>query len=771
MNGVIYARYSSHNQREESIEGQIRECKRYAEQHGITIVGEYADRAITGRTDERVEFQKMIRDAEKGHFQVVLVYKLDRFARNRYDSATYRLKLKKCGVKIASAMEAVQDGPEGIILEAVLEGMAEYYSANLSQNIKRGMTDNAMKCLATGGGRCLGYKTGPDKKYVIDPPAADTVRLIYEMYDQGHTYAHIVETLNNQGRTTFKGTPFNKNSLGKILHNRRYIGDYVWGDIVVAGGMPQIVDRDLWERVQAKLSRKEKASARARGDYNYILSGKLFCGKCGKGMIGDHGTSRNGAKFYYYTCSTKKHGGSCSKKSVRAEKIEAEVIRTTIQTVLQDDMIEYIADRVMEYQAKDTEGATLLSSYNNRLKETEMAINGILKAIEDGLYTATMKERMGELEAQKEDLKASISREEINDALTNADPGFVDALLSAVQNITAFHERQKQQSFIDTKDNGVILGSRIRGLTRVGIYVPGGTAAYPSSVLMNAIPARIAGVKEIIMVTPPTKDGKANPDILVAAAVCGVDRIFLLGGAQAVAALACGTESVPKVDKIVGPGNIFVATAKKLLFGEVDIDMVAGPSEILILADETANPVFLAADLLSQAEHDKLASAILITTSERIAESTAEEVSRQAKMLSRREIIEESLENYGAVFLCETTDEAVRLANELAPEHLEVSMKDPMRYVGRLDNAGSIFLGEYSPEPLGDYYAGPNHVLPTSGTARFFSPLSVDSFVKKSSFLYYTAGALQEASEDIVLLAQKEGLTAHANSILVRRNG
>ena len=414
MNGVIYARYSSHNQREESIEGQIRECKRYAEQHNITIVGEYADRAITGRTDDRAEFQKMIRDAEKGHFQVVIVYKLDRFARNRYDSATYRLKLKKCGVKVASAMEAVQDGPEGIILEAVLEGMAEYYSANLSQNIKRGMTDNAMKCLATGGGRCLGYKTGPDKKYVIDPPAADTVRLIYEMYDQGHTYAHIVETLNNQGRTTFKGTPFNKNSLGKILHNRRYIGDYVWGDIVVAGGMPQIVDRDLWERVQAKLSRKEKASARARGDYNYILSGKLFCGKCGKGMIGDHGTSRNGAKFYYYTCSTKKHGGSCSKKSVRAEKIEAEVIRTTIQTVLQDDMIEYIADRVMEYQAKDTEGATLLSSYNTRLKETETAINGILKAIEDGLYTATMKERMGELEAQKEDLKASISREEIN---------------------------------------------------------------------------------------------------------------------------------------------------------------------------------------------------------------------------------------------------------------------------------------------------------------------------------------------------------------------
>ena len=361
-----------------------------------------------------------------------------------------------------------------------------------------------------------------------------------------------------------------------------------------------------------------------------------------------------------------------------------------------------------------------------------------------------------------------VSREEINDALTEADPAFVDAMLNAVANITEFHNRQKQQSFIDAKPNGVLMGQRIRGLKRVGLYVPGGTAAYPSSVLMNAIPAKIAGVEEIIMVTPPRKDGTANPDILVAAALCGVDRVFLMGGAQAVAALAYGTEMVPKVDKIVGPGNIFVATAKKLLFGEVDIDMIAGPSEILILADETAEPSYLAADLMSQAEHDKLASSILITTSKEIAQKTKEELARQVQTLSRREIIEESLQKFGAIFVCETADQAVDLANRLAPEHLEVMMADPVSYIGKLDNAGSVFLGKYSPEPLGDYYAGPNHVLPTSGTARFFSPLSVDAFIKKSSYIYYTEEALFHAKDDIMLLAQKEGLTAHANSIRVR---
>ncbi len=361
-----------------------------------------------------------------------------------------------------------------------------------------------------------------------------------------------------------------------------------------------------------------------------------------------------------------------------------------------------------------------------------------------------------------------VSREEINDALTNADENFVSALLNAQENIVDFHNRQKHQSFIDPKENGVILGQRIRGLERVGLYVPGGTAAYPSSVLMNAIPAKIAGVKEIVMVTPPTKEGKANPDILVAAAICGVDRVFLLGGAQAVAALAYGTETVPKVDKIVGPGNIYVATAKKLLYGVVDIDMIAGPSEILVLADETADPKFLAADLMSQAEHDVLASAIMVTTSRKIAEETVKELTRQVETLSRKEIIKKSLSDFGGIIVCGTADEAVDLANEIAPEHLEVMMENPFEYIGKLDNAGSIFLGKYAPEPLGDYYAGPNHVLPTSGTARFFSPLSVDAFVKKVSYIYYTEDALREASGDIVTLAEKEGLTAHANSIKVR---
>ncbi len=361
-----------------------------------------------------------------------------------------------------------------------------------------------------------------------------------------------------------------------------------------------------------------------------------------------------------------------------------------------------------------------------------------------------------------------VPRDVINDALTEADQDFVNALLNCVENITAFHQRQKSQSFIDPQQGGIILGQRVRGLHRVGLYVPGGTAAYPSSVLMNAIPAKIAGVGEIIMVTPPLKDGTPNKDILVAAALCGVDRVFLAGGAQAIAALAYGTEEIPKVDKIVGPGNIFVATAKKLLYGTVDIDMVAGPSEVLVLADETADPKFVAADLMSQAEHDKLASAILVTTSEELADKVNAEFERQMEYLDRRDIIRSSLENYGAMMICQSKDEAVEMANRLAPEHLEVLFENPMEYVGRLDNAGSVFLGQYASEPLGDYYAGPNHVLPTSGTARFFSPLGVNSFEKRSSFIYYTEDALRNAKDDIVLVASREGLTAHANAIKVR---
>ncbi|MEG1869230.1 MAG: histidinol dehydrogenase [Oscillospiraceae bacterium] len=361
-----------------------------------------------------------------------------------------------------------------------------------------------------------------------------------------------------------------------------------------------------------------------------------------------------------------------------------------------------------------------------------------------------------------------VDRDNINTALTEADEDFVTALLNAQENIADFHNRQKQQGFINAMPNGCILGQRIRGLERVGIYVPGGTAAYPSSVLMNTVPAKIAGVKEIIMVTPPMKDGTANPDILTAAAIAGVDRVFLMGGAQAVAALAYGTETVPKVDKIVGPGNLYVATAQQLLFGKVGIDMIAGPSEILIMADENANPKFIAADLMSQAEHGAVCSAILLTTSAELAEQTAVELETQVQSLERNEIILRSLKDYGAILICDDIDQMIDFANSLAPEHHEVMVENPMQYLGRLDNAGSVFLGNYSPEPLGDYYAGPNHVLPTGGTARFFSPLSVDSFVKKSAFTYYTEDALRNAADDIVLLASKEGLTAHANSVEVR---
>lgn len=363
-----------------------------------------------------------------------------------------------------------------------------------------------------------------------------------------------------------------------------------------------------------------------------------------------------------------------------------------------------------------------------------------------------------------------ISREEMQRLTKECEPDFLSALQQAAENIRDFHARQKQQSWMEPRTDGVMMGQRIRGLTRVGIYVPGGTAAYPSSVLMNAIPAKIAGVKELIMVTPPGKDGKPNPNIMAAALTAGVDRVFLVGGAQAVGALAYGTETIPKVDKIVGPGNIYVATAKRQLYGTVDIDMVAGPSEILIIADDTAKPSYLAADLMSQAEHDRMASAVLLTTSAEIADATVQELYQQIKTLSRKDIIEDSLDNFGAVILCKDLNEAVEFANEIAPEHLELCIDNPVEYIGRIDNVGSVFLGNYSPEPLGDYFAGPNHVLPTSGTARFFSPLSVDSFVKKSSFIYYTKDALAPVSDQIMTLAKTEGLTAHANSIAVRKN-
>ncbi len=398
--------------------------------------------------------------------------------------------------------------------------------------------------------------------------------------------------------------------------------------------------------------------------------------------------------------------------------------------------------------------------------EIEASVREIIETVRTGGDSA-VKEYSRKFDGWTPE-KLELSREELEQAAEQCDPEFLAALKRAAENIRAFHQRQKQQSRIDPMPNGIITGQRVRGLHRVGVYVPGGTAGYPSSVLMNVIPAQVAEVGEIVMVTPPGRTGRPDPNILAAALVAGVDRVFLMGGAQAVAALALGTESVPKVDKIVGPGNIFVATAKKQLYGVVDIDMIAGPSEILIVADDTANPRFLAADLMSQAEHDRMASAILITPSAQIAQATVEELYRQMETLSRKEIIAESVDRFGGVIVCENMEEAVDFANELAPEHLEICCQNPFDYLGRLDNAGSVFMGHYSPEPLGDYYAGANHVLPTGGTARFFSPLSVDDFIKKSSYIYYPKEELQKAAADIIRLAETEELTAHANSIRVR---
>lgn len=361
-----------------------------------------------------------------------------------------------------------------------------------------------------------------------------------------------------------------------------------------------------------------------------------------------------------------------------------------------------------------------------------------------------------------------VTPEEIEAAYNEVSEDVLEVIRKAIVNIRTYHEKQKQYSWFDSQPNGTILGQKVTPLTRVGVYVPGGKAAYPSSVLMNILPAKVAGVEEIVMVTPPGKDGKVNPGTLVAAHEAGADVVYKVGGAQAVAALAFGTESIPKVDKIVGPGNIFVALAKKAVYGYVSIDSIAGPSEILVIADETANPRYVAADLLSQAEHDELASAILVTTSEALADAVSEEVDGFVEVLSRKSILEKSLENYGYILIAEDLNQAVDIANEIASEHLEIVTKNPFEVMTQIKNAGAIFLGEYSSEPLGDYFAGPNHVLPTNGTAKFFSPLSVDDFIKKSSIIYYGKEALEPIHEDIETFAKAERLTAHANSIAVR---
>lgn len=362
-----------------------------------------------------------------------------------------------------------------------------------------------------------------------------------------------------------------------------------------------------------------------------------------------------------------------------------------------------------------------------------------------------------------------VTKEEIQEAYDSLEnKELVDIIRKSLNNIKVYHEKQKQYSWFDSKPDGSLLGQKVTPIARVGVYVPGGKAAYPSSVLMNVIPAKVAGVEEIVMVTPPGKDGKVNPNTLIAANEAGVDKIYKVGGAQAIGALAYGTESIKKVDKIVGPGNIFVALAKKAVFGFVSIDSIAGPSEILVLADETANPKYVAADLLSQAEHDELASAILVTTSEELANEVSKWVDKFVKELSRTEIMEKSLENYGYILVAETMDDAIDAANEIASEHLEILTKNPFDTMTRVKNAGAMFLGEYSSEPLGDYFAGPNHVLPTNGTAKFFSALSVDDFIKKSSIISFSREALEPMSQDIQKFAKAEGLTAHANSIKVR---
>lgn len=400
--------------------------------------------------------------------------------------------------------------------------------------------------------------------------------------------------------------------------------------------------------------------------------------------------------------------------------------------------------------------------------EYEQTVNEIIETVkkekDQALFEYT--EKFDHCHVTADTIK--VTKEEIAEAYTKVNPELVEVMKKSAANIREFHEKQRLNSWFMPKEDGTILGQKIQPIEISGVYVPGGKAAYPSSVLMNVLPAKVAGVERIIMTTPPDKDGKVTPGTLVAADIAGVDEIYKVGGAQAIAAMAFGTESIPKVDKITGPGNIFVALAKKACFGFVSIDSIAGPSEILVLADETANPRYVAADLLSQAEHDEMASAILITTSRELAERVSTEAEAFTAQLSREKIIRESLDNYGYIFVAETMEDAICAANEIASEHLEILTANPFEVMTKIKNAGAIFLGEYSSEPLGDYFAGPNHILPTNGTARFFSPLNVDDFVKKTSIISYSKEALSKVHKDIELFANEEGLTAHANSIKVR---
>lgn len=410
----------------------------------------------------------------------------------------------------------------------------------------------------------------------------------------------------------------------------------------------------------------------------------------------------------------------------------------------------------------------LLKRSPNNYGQYEAGVTAILSRVKEEKDAAVFDytKQFDHVEITADTIK--VTEAEIEEAYEKVDSSLIAVIKKALKNIEIYHEKQRQYSWFDSKPDGTILGQKVTPLQRVGVYVPGGKAAYPSSVLMNIVPAKVAGVDEIIMVTPPGKDGKVNPNTLVAAHEAGASVIYKVGGAQAVGALAYGTESIPKVDKIVGPGNIYVALAKKAVYGHVSIDAIAGPSEILVVADETANPRYVAADLLSQAEHDELASAILVTTSEELAKNVSDQVDVFVNELSRTEIMQKSLDNYGYILIADTMEDVIDIANEIASEHLEIMTKDPYHIMTKIRNAGAIFIGEYASEPLGDYFAGPNHVLPTNGTAKFFSPLSVDDFVKKSSIIGYSREALEQVHNDIEAFAKAEQLTAHANSIKVR---
>ena len=404
------------------------------------------------------------------------------------------------------------------------------------------------------------------------------------------------------------------------------------------------------------------------------------------------------------------------------------------------------------------------NNYDSYTKTVEAIVENVKNRRDEAVFEYTKEFDQADLDASN----IRVTREEIEQAMAQVDEGLLGVMKKSMDNIRRYHEKQKRNSWFDAQPDGTILGQKVTALESVGVYVPGGKAAYPSSVLMNIVPAEVAGVKRIVMVTPPGKDGKVNPVTLTAAHLAGATEVYKVGGAQAVAALAFGTQSIPRVNKIVGPGNIFVALAKKAVYGHVSIDSIAGPSEILVIADDSANPRFVAADLLSQAEHDELASAILVTTSMELAKKVSDEVDGFLNILSRSHIIARSLDNYGYILVTDTMEKAVETANNIAPEHLEIVTANPFEIMTKIQNAGAIFIGEYSSEPLGDYFAGPNHILPTNGTAKFFSPLGVDDFIKKSSIIYYSREALEKAHKDIELFAESEHLTAHANSIRVR---